>query len=81
MHDGSEYTGAYSSDTPSATIKEWHLPRLKALVEAGVDLIAFETIPCKAEAATLVELVKDFPDVKAWLSFSCKVRSLTIRCL
>jgi homocysteine S-methyltransferase len=46
---------------------------LQALVEADVDLLALETIPAQNEAETLVELLREFPKQKAWLSFSCKV--------
>ncbi|XP_060517110.1 uncharacterized protein LOC132696353 isoform X2 [Cylas formicarius] len=71
LHDGSEYTGSYAKTTSVDTMKEWHLPRIKALVEGGVDLLALETIPCKVEAEMLVKLLKEqFPGVKAWLSFS-----------
>jgi homocysteine S-methyltransferase len=52
---------------------DWHRPRIQALVEAGVDILAFETIPSQAEGEALVELLKEFPEQKAWLSFSCKV--------
>lgn len=72
LHDGSEYTGDYADNTPSETIKAWHTPRIKALIEAGVDLLAFETIPCEKEALVLMELLKEYPDMKAWLSFSCQ---------
>jgi S-methylmethionine-dependent homocysteine/selenocysteine methylase len=54
-------------------IADWHRPRMQALAEADVDLLAFETIPAQKEAETLVELLKEFPKLKAWLSFSCKV--------
>jgi homocysteine S-methyltransferase len=46
---------------------------LAVLVRAEPDLIAFETIPSQKEAEALVELLKEFPNVKAWLSFNCKV--------
>jgi S-methylmethionine-dependent homocysteine/selenocysteine methylase len=42
-------------------------------VEAGVDILAFETIPAQSEGEVLAELLKEFPEQKAWLSFSCKV--------
>lgn len=52
----------------------YHRSKISALVEGGVDLLALETIPCRAEAEVLVNLLKrEFPNVKAWLSFSCKV--------
>ncbi|KAK9304623.1 hypothetical protein QLX08_004052 [Tetragonisca angustula] len=33
---------------------------------------ALETIPCYQEAEALIELLKEYPNVKAWLSFSCE---------
>lgn len=47
---------------------------MMALVEEGVDLLAIETIPALGEAEILMELIKEFPSQKAWLSFQCKVR-------
>lgn len=76
LHDASEYTGSYAATTPVEVMKEWHRPRIEALVEGGCDLLALETIPCKVEAEMLVELMKDYPNVNAWLSFSCAVRKL-----
>ncbi|KAG5898988.1 hypothetical protein JTB14_004707 [Gonioctena quinquepunctata] len=71
LHDGSEYTGAYARHTPVETIRNWHLPRITALVEGGCDLLAMETIPCKMEGEMLAVLLKEqFPGVKAWLAFS-----------
>lgn len=56
-------------------MREWHLPRIRALVEGGVDLLALETIPCQEEAEMLCELLREFPAMKAWLAFSCKVNN------
>ncbi|XP_041971815.1 homocysteine S-methyltransferase-like [Aricia agestis] len=72
LHDGSEYDGSYADNTTVETMREWHRPRIQALVEAGVDLLALETIPCQEEAEMLCELLRDYPNIKAWLSFSCK---------
>lgn len=72
LHDGSEYRGNYADKTSKHMMKEWHQPRIEALIEAGVDLLAFETMPCLKEAEVLVELLKEYPKIKAWLSFSCK---------
>ncbi|XP_074108250.1 betaine-homocysteine S-methyltransferase-like [Cotesia typhae] len=72
LHDGSEYTGEYASNISKEFLKKWHRPRIQTLIDAGVDFIALETIPCQIEAEALVELIKEFPDIKAWLSFSCK---------
>lgn len=77
LHDGSEYTGSYANTTSPETMRNWHRPRINALVEAGVDILALETIPCVAEAEMLVELIKEYPNIKAWLSFSCSVSITT----
>ena len=37
-----------------------------------MDLIAIETIPCLIEAEALMILIKEFPNLQAWISFSCK---------
>lgn len=47
LHDGSEYTGNYASKVNSAALKKWHKVRIDACVEAGVDGLAIETIPCQ----------------------------------
>jgi homocysteine S-methyltransferase len=46
LHDGSEYTGSYAKTVSPETIKKWHKVRLDAVMEAGVDGLAVETIPC-----------------------------------
>lgn len=71
LHDGSEYDGNYADKTSVDTMREWHTPRIKMLINSGVDLLAIETIPCQKEAEVLVELLKEYPSIKAWLSFSC----------
>lgn len=59
-------------------MKQWHLPRIRALLEGGVDLLGLETIPCKAEAEMLVKLLKtECPEKKAWLTFSVRVSSIS----
>lgn len=61
----------------SKELKVWHRPHIDCLAAAGADLIAFETIPSIKEAEALVELLREFPDSKAWLSLSCKVTTAT----
>ncbi len=46
---------------------------MSILTRAEPDLIAFETIPSQKEAEALAELLKEFPNVKGWISFSCQV--------
>jgi len=73
LHDGSEYTGDYAEGVTAAELARWHRPRILALLGAGVDLLAFETIPARVEAQVLVDMLAEFPDTRAWLSFSCRV--------
>jgi homocysteine S-methyltransferase len=51
---------------------DFHRPRMKALIEAGADLLACETIPCLIEAQALVRLLEVFKRIQAWISFSCR---------
>jgi homocysteine S-methyltransferase len=42
------------------------------LATAGADLLACETLPCLAEARALARLLPEFPEARAWISFSCR---------
>jgi homocysteine S-methyltransferase len=70
LHDGSEYRGNY--DLSVQQLIDWHRPRLETLVRAEPDLLACETIPCLDEATALTRLLAEFPEIPAWLSFSCR---------
>ncbi|XP_034386672.1 homocysteine S-methyltransferase YbgG isoform X3 [Cyclopterus lumpus] len=72
LHDGSEYSGAYAEQMSVEDLKVWHRPQIDVLAAAGADLVALETIPSIKEASALLELLREFPDCRAWLSFSCK---------
>jgi len=71
LADGQEYTGDYG-DVDGPTLEAFHRPRIAALVAAGADLLAIETIPSAAEAAALVAVLRGFPTARAWVSFSCR---------
>lgn len=70
LADGSEYRGDY--DLSEAELMDFHRPRMAALLEAGPDLLACETIPCFAEARALARLLAEFPGADAWISFSAR---------
>ncbi|KAJ8929506.1 hypothetical protein NQ314_017799 [Rhamnusium bicolor] len=72
LHDGSEYNGHYTDFTTDDELRMYHKSRIEALVRSGVDLLAIETIPSKKEALIILEIVKQYPEMKTWLSFSCK---------
>nr|XP_018904361.1 PREDICTED: homocysteine S-methyltransferase 1-like [Bemisia tabaci] len=75
LHDGSEYRGDFMDRVSLEEITSFHEQRMKALVDANVDLLAIETIPTQAEAEILTELLKKFPGIKAWIAFSVKDES------
>ncbi|UBU16795.1 homocysteine S-methyltransferase [Nonomuraea gerenzanensis] len=70
LANGAEYTGDYDLDEDG--LYAWHLPRWEILAAAGADLLACETIPSVAEARALAALLARTPEVKVWVSFSCR---------
>jgi len=69
LADGSEYRGDY--DPGVDALRDLHAPRMEALLEAGVDLLAIETIPTVREALVLLTLLDEF-DATGWLSYQCR---------
>lgn len=71
LADGSEYRGDYK--ITEEELIDFHRPRIKLLVEEGVDILACETLPNLIEAKAIIKLLhKEFPGVYCWMSFSCK---------
>jgi homocysteine S-methyltransferase len=70
LADGSEYRGNYGLSENE--LMDFHRPRMKALIEAGADLLACETVPCLVEALALVKLLEEFQSIQSWISFSCR---------
>jgi homocysteine S-methyltransferase len=70
LHDGSEYRGDYGLSVNALT--EWHRRRFGVLATAGADILACETIPTVVEAEALVGLLAEYPDARAWVSFTCR---------
>jgi len=70
LHDGSEYHGNYA--VGRAQLRDFHRERLDVLAALPADLLAFETIPSGEEAEVLIELLAEYPERPAWLSFSCR---------
>jgi homocysteine S-methyltransferase len=67
LADGSEYRGRYG--VPAATLRDHHARRIAALVGAGPDLLAVETIPDVDEAEVLLPLLAD-AGLPSWFSYS-----------
>ena len=74
LADGSEYRGDY--DVSDRVLADFHRPRMEALVEAGADLLAIETIPTAREAMVVVRLLSEV-GASGWLSYSCRDGSTT----
>jgi homocysteine S-methyltransferase len=70
LADGSEYRGEYG--LTEKELMDFHRPRMKALVEAGADMLACETIPSLVEAHAIAKLLKEFPNIAAWISFTAR---------
>ena len=70
LADGSEYVGNYG--VTAEELADFHRERWNILASSRADLLACETLPNLREAAVLLELLDDTPDVWAWFSFSCR---------
>jgi homocysteine S-methyltransferase len=70
LADGSEYRGNYG--LTEKELMDFHRPRMEALVKTKPDMFACETIPSLVEAQALAKLLKEFPNVTAWFSFSAR---------
>ena len=81
LGDGSEYTGGYVAEgrIDAEGLERWHFERVKRLEEAGVDLLAVETLPTVVEALAVLNVVEKFPDAQCWISFQCRDGERTAR--
>jgi homocysteine S-methyltransferase len=70
LADGSEYRGNYG--LTEKELMDFHRQRMQALIEAGPDILACETLPCLSEAQAIAKLLKEFPNTRAWVSFTAR---------
>jgi len=70
LANGEEYIGNYGLS--ERELMDFHRPRMRALIEAGADMLACETIPSLIEAQAISKLLKEIPDITAWVSFSAR---------
>jgi homocysteine S-methyltransferase len=72
LHNGAEYNGDYGEKMlQEAALMDWHRPRMQALIEAGCDMLACETVPLKVEAVAMARLLEELR-VPGWITFSCR---------
>ncbi|WP_328620065.1 homocysteine S-methyltransferase [Streptomyces sp. NBC_00354] len=67
LADGSEYRGRYGLSVRE--LAAFHRPRIEALLEAGPDVLALETVPDADEAEALLTVLAG-TGVPAWLSYT-----------
>lgn len=71
LSNGAEYTGDYSISADEMT--DFHRARMQALIEAGVDVLACETMPSLPEIRVLLDLLaREHPSGRAWIT--CTLR-------
>lgn len=70
LADGSEYRGDYQRS--AQVFQDFHRPRIDALLEAGADLLACETLPSFDEIRALAQLLVQYPVAQAWFSFTLR---------
>ncbi|KAJ4348330.1 AdoMet-homocysteine methyltransferase [Didymosphaeria variabile] len=76
LADGSEYTGSYT--LTSSQYQYFHRGRIAALVDAGVHVLAIETIPNFVETRALLDLLQtEFPHIEAWFAFTLQPSDAT----
>ena len=69
LADGSEYRGKYG--VSRETLYEFHRRRTELLLEAGADLLLFETQPSLEEVLIEAEIAESL-GADYWISFSCR---------
>src|SRR6201996_4779539 len=69
LHNGAEFHGRY--EIGHAELVAFHAERIGAMRETAADFLAFETIPSLGEAEAILEALGHFPDLGAYISFTC----------
>ncbi|MFJ8164012.1 homocysteine S-methyltransferase [Streptomyces sp. NPDC096136] len=67
LADGSEYRGRYGLTRDA--LAAFHRPRIEALLAAGPDVLALETVPDSEEAEALLRVLAG-TGARAWLSYT-----------
>ena len=75
LADGSEYSGDYKISDEE--LKDFHKKRLEIIVETNPDILACETIPLLKEAKIVCDLLKQYPHIASWITFSAKNENYT----
>ena len=74
-HDGAEYRGNYGLSVKQ--LREFHRPSIEILASGAPDVLAIETIPDIREVEAIAEILIDFPNLPAWITFTAADGSQT----
>lgn len=61
----------YWNHIKQENLVKFHYFQMKALLKAGVDLLALESISSKIEVEVLVYILLRFRNIRAWMTFCC----------
>jgi homocysteine S-methyltransferase len=70
LHNGAEYHGNY--DCSFEDLVGFHSRRIAVLGQTNADFLAFESIPSLEEARAILSALQPYPDLAAYLSFTCR---------
>jgi homocysteine S-methyltransferase len=69
LHNGAEFHGRYGIG--HAELVAFHAERIDAMRDTDADFLAFETIPSLAEAEAILDALAPYPNLAAYISFTC----------
>jgi homocysteine S-methyltransferase len=70
LHNGAEFHGRYNVGFDE--LVAFHAERLAVIAETNADLVALETVPSFEEGKAIAAALAEFPNMRAWVSFTCK---------
>ena len=70
LHNGAEYHGNY--DCSFEELVGFHSRRIAVVAPTNADFLAFESIPSLEEAQAILAALQPYPDLAAYLSFTCQ---------
>jgi homocysteine S-methyltransferase len=70
LHNGAEYHGNY--DCSFEDLVGFHGRRIAVLAASRADFLALESIPSLEEAKAILAALQPYPEVAAYLSFTCR---------
>jgi homocysteine S-methyltransferase len=73
LHNGAEYHGNYACGFDE--LVGFHNRRIAVLAQTNADFLAFESVPSLEEARAILAALHPYPDVAAYISFTCRDES------